>query len=1354
MYRLQRRLLAVLLTVVLLLPASVSSQPGGGVSPDGEITTGADHARQKIHEDLAEELESAPANQEIWFVGHAETGVDLSPYIDRWFSRPDFGLGVVAIVGYATPTEMIKVASDVRVLQLQLPKSIVDPPQPIDSDVSDALNANITPSINMEGGPGPAPEGWAHTGTAIHGSQDAWAKGFTGQGVIHMSNDSGADYCHPDLHGTWAYNMDLASPYYGLPMMYDSFSSLLLANDFYLGTNFVGNGQTDYADTSATTTGPTFGFAPIGANSGHTFTTTGTSLSGLYHYGSHPDNTLAANAAILRGAFGNGAANAGQRAGVLVVDENTPGVYDMVYVDTNYNFDFSDDMPASLTRDFTYQETSCLDYNNDGLNDVSGGLVYYIADGATSIPTTDWLWDIPAIHGPGDLVAFHVMDAFGSPGGNHGMGTTSVATGQGVVSGSVFWGPGGPPQANGQGLVVGPGKDAKSTQNGDFYASAFIEDATLYATLGYDGIPVSGDETQIISDSWGSSGVDNDGWDFSSQLIDLVNRVLGPYTVQLFSTGNGAAGYGTTSPPSPSSGISVGASTLFGSIGLFEMIGSENQIVGGDPMSWSNRGPGAVPGHTGVDIVATGAFGTGDIALNQVLDGSIATANFGGTSMAAPVAAGNLALIYQAWKDRTGMFPTFDEAKSLIMSSASNTDHDVWSQGAGLVNADYGTDIAFGNGGSWVAPSEWAVGDYQGAEYPAFGQIIAPGQSDTQTFTFNNAGGSSESITVRPVQLTKIGSSDYSFTSHSQSLDHGSFTTPDYAWRIDQNVPQGTDMVMVRVTIPYDQFDPDGDLNPPYNSWRVHLQNWTDLDSDGQFWVDANGNGKVDIGEMDANEHIRFTYGYNAGPTQQARISNPLDRIDDGLLLTFRHSAKNPAVPTTDLTVEVSYWQWSPWNWVNVGTSRGGSPFTQVYVPSGGMANLNATINIPNGTPYGMYQGGLLVQGSVNTQMIPINVAVAAQDTQFNFGGNAPVNTLYDNGHMFGYTDYFWRAESGDWRFFWADISADDLQVPRDVFGFPTGGTPYLVVDNQWSGQGADIDTLIYGPSVGPFNPSGVFGPYTLNLAGGSSNLYQGSGRWGYQTSSGGPREIVAAVIEPGLNGIFLHQVKVDGGMLNEPLHGNIGMVNVAPGVVQGADATGSQTISLYSELPFSGLQATGYGVSAPMTTTETIFQDDPNDPSTASFSTNVTMNNGAELTVATCCTANGSDIDLFVYGPSGSLLASSTTPTDQEFVTIQFPADGTYRIDVHGWSVVGGVDTFDLTINAVQGSDIVAVADPGPVSPGGVKKVKVSWNLTGKPAGVYQGVVLIGPPDAPGLIAVPVEITLTASGGGGGKRP
>jgi len=67
---------------------------------------------------------------------------------------------------------------------------------------------------------------------------------------------------------------------------------------------------------------------------------TGTSKSGIYHIGDHPD--------LHHVAF------YGQTVKVLLVDEKTPGIYDTVYVDLNNNHDFRDDKPCQrATRSHT-----------------------------------------------------------------------------------------------------------------------------------------------------------------------------------------------------------------------------------------------------------------------------------------------------------------------------------------------------------------------------------------------------------------------------------------------------------------------------------------------------------------------------------------------------------------------------------------------------------------------------------------------------------------------------------------------------------------------------------------------------------------------------------------------------------------------------------------------------------------------------------------------------------------------------------------------------------------------------------------------------------------------------------------
>ena len=71
----------------------------------------------------------------------------------------------------------------------------------------------------------------------------------------------------------------------------------------------------------------------------------------------------------------------GERPAVLVTDPNTAGVYDTVYVDLDDDHSFVDEKPVTKDSPASYR-----DMNGDGLTDLSGGLLYYISDGATRIP--------------------------------------------------------------------------------------------------------------------------------------------------------------------------------------------------------------------------------------------------------------------------------------------------------------------------------------------------------------------------------------------------------------------------------------------------------------------------------------------------------------------------------------------------------------------------------------------------------------------------------------------------------------------------------------------------------------------------------------------------------------------------------------------------------------------------------------------------------------------------------------------------------------------------------------------------------------------------------------------------------
>ncbi len=216
-------------------------------------------------------------------------------------------------------------------------------------------------------------------------------------------------------------------------------------------------------------------------------------------------------------------------------------MYDTVYVDLDDDYDFTNNKTAVLGDEYVY-----MDLDGDGFADLSGGLIYWIADGVNPLPTADWMWGIGAdMAGPGDMVAFAIND-YTEGGGNHGTYCASGVAAQGVIDGGA---PAFKPAGDGTpgtGMVQGGGKDVKLTQNGNFYvAPSGGIDGLIFAAVGYDGYPGSDDDIQIVSDSWGNSGTVNDGWDYRSRLFDLIQRYLNPELLEMNSSGNGGSGYGT-----------------------------------------------------------------------------------------------------------------------------------------------------------------------------------------------------------------------------------------------------------------------------------------------------------------------------------------------------------------------------------------------------------------------------------------------------------------------------------------------------------------------------------------------------------------------------------------------------------------------------------------------------------------------------------------------------------------------------------------------------------------------------------------------------------------------------------------
>ena len=175
-----------------------------------------------------------------------------------------------------------------------------------------------------------------------------------------------------------------------------------------------------------------------------------------------------------------------------------------------------------------------------------------------------------------------------------------------------------------------------------------------------------------------------------------------------------------------------------------------------------------------------------------------------------------------------------------------------------------------------------------------------------------------------------------------------------------------------------------------------------------------------------------------------------------------------------------------------------------------------------------------------------------------------------------------------------------------------------LLVDTRWSGANTDIDTLVMGPTEDCFS-NGVgcedpvhdlprlrrrLRPVQPLLHGRQQpRLNRSAGIWTYDTATGGPREIVAAPVTPGLNLVALQNVMFDGSEAEEKFVGQVGTISAMPNPVDifvGNATSGSFPMTVKSSLPLVGLDAAAFGLGVPETQTLPQIQDDPDDPSTA----------------------------------------------------------------------------------------------------------------------------------------------------------
>lgn len=1289
------------------------------------------------------------------------------------------------------------------------------------------------PSAPAASGPGPdsGKSSKSFYTNSANGVFQTWASGTTGDGqgvgvgqddIKIAIIDSGIDFANPDLFGTQARIMSPTSAYFdasggfGWPIAFDDRSMSDYALDvqdyrgnwgWYMNTNldvWVSNAPGEegrhaavhrfgaFSDPDGDRNTPFYLWVmhpDLGEEVMYQVSaplTTWNRNGGLYRFGWHPDDGLA-------GALGI-------TPGVLLSDENWFSSdwdpFDTIYVDIMDGRIFDGSYPFNAWATLG-QETACVNLGWSAASncDISGGMVYYISNGSTPVPASDWIYGMGNPE-PGAVVAFMLND-YTEGGGEHGMLCAGAAIGQGQIVqmpyagtyGSNYWPPAWYDPSLYGGISQGTTRDSRLVAMGNYYQGGSSLNFYDFTALGYDGIPAGAtgdnhDQPHMSSNSYGSGGVENDGWDLSSRYVSLLNRgyvgqhgmtlpAEGAYS-PLFvgSSGNSGFGYGTVTSPSPETALMVGSQTVMGQYNLGDTALYYDWVNWGHLTGFSDRGPNSMS-SLGVHVLANGFYGNGNYPLNYLFGGDRSVDFWSGTSRSGPEVMGIAALVYDAYYEIHGTYPTWYEARNFIMNGARTIYNDPKSQGAGMANAWNSVEIVRGTRGVQIVNEEgdgyWYPGDYRGTEYPGFARGLFPGQADEEQITLVNHGSNAKTIDLETVTLEMYDSREWDFTSLPLATQAGDVyygrrlfgpagsnpaygaADPFYIQGVDDALVQDADLMVVRLSWPYEQY-----LDLPYsggNWWFLYAYAWRDTDASLSWFNDVNGNGVMNGNDWEVpNELVRMNYDYH-GNSAEVRIREPYNLIegDTGLgepplaamtdiVIMPRHFYRN-AFDTTDLKVTVELYKEVPWvDQIELSTDH-------VVLGSYAALSITAAAYVPLDEPPGEYTGYIKATCDdpyEHSIYFPVEKQVWFPSDIDPMLGGVDQPGLYDNGVLFGATgtaDSGQREESGDWRFFYTDVDGEDLDYEKANF---------MLAHTTWNSTGTppnatDIDTLFYGPMGDTFSSSwpAIFGPSSLSVYGGS--LRSGSAPdWQYYTTSGGPDDWSSVqMYQGGLYGVAAQVTRWGGENTRVPFQINVGSAQTTPYIYMSGLTCESCTVPItfktnHSDLEGESLSALAYGFTQPVEETLPISQDEFVD-----YYYTITAPDAYMLQVNTYNGDPGVDVDLTVYYNDGGNwvpVGDSGRSDSNEQVVLSQPAAGEYRIEAYGFSVAIPTE-FRLEIWEVSGAGAMTVTDL-PTNIALENEYTLHVNFTHPPEyGLWYGAIFLGPAGSPTSMLIPVLI-------------
>ncbi|HKZ48398.1 MAG TPA: S8 family serine peptidase [Thermoplasmata archaeon] len=898
------------------------------------------------------------------------------------------------------------------------------------------------------------------------------------------------------------------------------------------------------------------------------YTVSGVPTQSEYHFGFHPSP-------ILQRRYG--------ALGILVADTAVAGAYDTVVVDLNNDkrFDATDvtltrASPAGALDNFDPAPGRGQGFQ-DGIPDVSAGMIYFIANGTNPLPYSGTVVARNAPADPtyvqrtppnGDLVAFigeFKLNPQTEERAKHGTQMASAILAQGTL----------PERINGTApaarlIVIGNGQ-------------ADPEEAWYFSVQGYDGVPGTGDEAQVVLTAFNAPSTREDGYDALSRSLDYVaTQVGGGEALFVVSAGDYGFGYGTVaSPAAAAAALAVGnAADYTDETPAYGGSQGPNPQFG-DVATTSARGP--VPlGVQKPELVAIGR-GNLDIPLHAASDGSTAfsASPVTGTDVAAAVTAGAAALVYQAYRQDTGAFPDADTARRLLMAGADDLRQDTLTQGAGFLNATRSVRLAVGDANAGILPSRaaWHPGGFQGASHEAFTNLVFPGTSAATTIGVQNVGAAT-TVTVSDAVFVRTGG----YTIVNETIKHVFYAPKGdiIFWVNDSGVSKldlmsftpvllappvaglwsTADLVKVTAFNPYGELiNKTGETSYAVNySYNLKAYDWT---SGIALPFPAPAAISADVNLLAETNHLSNLL--------EVRVRSPAARLHGGLVIQLE-------VPDVTLSVTAHVWQFTVdfyqrqgWNWLT-------TPIPPISIGPGATQSFTATLTVPANAALGTYEGAILLADSARgvTTTIPVLANVAGNSPNVDLGGNVLTSDLYDNNRVYGGYDHellnghILRPYLGDWRYFYFDLPNQGM--------FASGAGFKMMADVTWGAVPSDLDIQVYGRGAvdaGSDQASARYGPYTLKVLGAS----EASDRPGLLTASMANEEVLAWELTSGLNVVALHANIVAGDRDHETFGGSAGWLRLDTDLtVVTNDFAGQGSMQFMSSFALPALRASAVG--------------------------------------------------------------------------------------------------------------------------------------------------------------------------------